>query len=456
MVAVGAHQVVVLDEGRRRQDEVRPPRRVGQEGVDDDDEVARLEGAGDGGRVGEHRDGVSGRDPDGADGGLLRLEDLAAEERLGERPRRRLPEEGGVEGAAPLEVEAGSAAGDPEVPRESRERVDRPDDRGPVRPPAHPPADLDVAGAVGEDGGEELDGVPGDVRLARPAAGPLRESEGPERLEPLAGRRGAGGDAAGLEEERGDGEGEGEVPAGARREERVRQGSGLVPHGVDEDDPRAAGLRLLQEREEVDVRDEGVLPPQDDPPRAREVEEVVRLLVAEVGFLGGVAGAGADVAPLHGDRPEELEEEVDDALDHPERAAGAVVEDRRGPRLGADREEALCREGDRLLPGDGTEAAALPEERRREPIGGGVANGELRRPRAEEAPRDRVGGVAGEPDEAAVLDGGEEAAGVGAVPVADGSDGLGWHGLDGKGRGTADGTRPCVGRPGSRRASRGG
>ena len=204
--------------------------------------------------------------------------------------------------------------------------------------------------------------VGADAGLLGPGGGSLRECEGPEGVEVLAERGGPGDDAARFEEERRDAESEREVAARARGDVRVGQGRGLVPDGVDEDEPGAAGLRLLEEGKEVDVRDERVLPPEEDPLRVREVEEVVRLLVAEVGLLRGVAGSGADVAALDGDRAEELEEVVHDALHEAERAARAVVEDRGGPGFGADRQEALRGEGERLLPGDGTEAVAARGE----------------------------------------------------------------------------------------------
>lgn len=90
-----------------------------------------------------------------------------------------------------------------------------------------------------------------------------------------------------------------------------------MPDRIDQDEARAAGLRRPEQRKEVDAGDERVLSPQEDSLRVSEVEEVVGLLVAEVGFLGGVAGAGADVSALDGDRAEELEEEVTTLLTRP-------------------------------------------------------------------------------------------------------------------------------------------
>ncbi len=228
-----------------------------------------------------------------------------------------------------------------------------------------------------------------------------------------------------LEEERRHAEGEREVASRARGDVRVGQGRRPVADGVDEDEARTAGLRLLEERKEVDARDEGVLPPEEDPPGVPEVEDVVRFLVAEIGQLRRVAGSGADVASLDGDRPEELEEEVDDALHEAEGAPRAVVEDCRGPGFGANRQEALGGEREGVVPRDRAKSRVVAKERCREPVRRVLPLRELRGSRAEEALRDRVAGVAAEPHEPAVLDSGDQAAGVGAVAIAHGAQGLG-------------------------------
>ena len=97
------------------------------------------------------------------------------------------------------------------------------------------------------------------------------------------------------------------------------------------------------------------------------------------------------------------------------------MEDRGGAGLLPDREEPLGDEAERLFPRGRLEPAVLPEERRREAVGGVLHLRELRRPVAEEALRDGVIGVAAERDELPVLDGGDQSAGVGAVAVADGA-----------------------------------
>ena len=131
---------------------------------------------------------------------------------------------------------------------------------------------------------------------------------------------------------------------------------------------------------------------------------------------------------LDGDGAEELEEVVHDGLHEPEGAARPVVEDRGGAGFLPDREEAVRDEAERLLPRDGLQGAVRAQERRRETVGRVLDVGEARRPVAEEALRDRVGRVAAERDEPAVLDGRDQPAGVGAVAVADGPELDGAHG----------------------------
>ena len=170
----------------------------------------------------------------------------------------------------------------------------------------------------------------------------------------------------------------------------------------------------------MDAGDVRVLPPEEDVPGASEVEEVVRVLVAEVGLLCRVARTRADVAPLHGDRPEAFPEKVDDVLQKAERATRAVMENRRRAGLGANGEKPVRDLAERLVPARRDEAGARPPERCREPVGGVLPGGKLRRPRADEALCDRVAGVAADPRDHPVLDRHEEAARVRAVAVADG------------------------------------
>ena len=197
----------------------------------------------------------------------------------------------------------------PRFPGEGAEGVEGADDRRAVRPPAHSPADLDVAGAVAERRGEELEVVAARRRPPRPRRRESSRGRGtgrrrsPRRRRRPRGRRGPFRRGAprrrGRARDRRPGEGRctrrpGTRSCDGRGRSRTRRA------------PRA--FASLRSGKEVDVRDERVLPPEEDPLRVREVEEVVRLLVAEVGLLRGVAGSGADVAALDGDRAEELEE----------------------------------------------------------------------------------------------------------------------------------------------------
>ena len=154
------------------------------------------------------------------------------------------------------------------------------------------------------------------------------ERERAELLEVVAVRRRGRIRRAGLEEPRRDAHREIEVAAGPGEDRPVREPLAPVPHRVDEDDPRPLPLRLAQDGQQVDVRDRDVLSPEEDVPRVQEVEDVVRLLVAEVGLLRRVARAGADVAALDRHGAEQLEEVVHDGLHEAEGAARAVVEDR--------------------------------------------------------------------------------------------------------------------------------
>ncbi len=141
---------------------------------------------------------------------------------------------------------------------------------------------------------------------------------------------------AALEEEPRRRHGQREVAAGPRLHICVAEARRLVPDRIDEELGRP---RLLEHRHQVRRGDDRVLSPDDDVARVVQVEEVVRVLLAEVEHLRGVARAGADVAALGGDRAELLEEVVAQVLERAQGPAAAVVEDGRGPRLGADAQE---------------------------------------------------------------------------------------------------------------------
>ncbi len=303
VVAVGAEEVVVLDERRGRKDDGRAARRVGQEGVHDDDELARFERPRDRRRVRQHRDGVAGRHPDGPDRRGLGREDPGAEERLGDRARRGLFQEGRVERPAPLEVERHAPARNPEVSADRSERVERADDGRAVHPAAHAPAHLDRAGPFAERGGDRVYVLEADVGRAGPVRGGVQRRERAELGEVVAEESRVRIRAARLEEPRGDAHRKVEVSARAHEDRAVGDPCGLVVDRVHEEHARTLLLRLLEHRHEVDVRDGGILTPEEDVLRVQEIEEIMRLLVAEIGRLCGVAGARADVAALHGDRP---------------------------------------------------------------------------------------------------------------------------------------------------------
>src|SRR5262249_19055538 len=153
-----------------------------------------------------------------------------------------------------------------------------------------------------------------------------------------------------------------------------------------------------------------------DVARVHEIEEVVRVLLPEIGDLRVIAGARADVAALAGDRPEELEEMIADVLQQAERTAAPVMEDRRRARLPLDLEEPARRDVEGLGPADGAEGSveALAVERLRQPIGRVLRREEMVRAIAEEALRHRVIGVAADLHDPSIFDGGDDAADVGA------------------------------------------
>ena len=72
------------------------------------------------------------------------------------------------------------------------------------------------------------------------------------------------------------------------------------------------------------------------PMSVEQIEEVARFTFAEVELLCGFARTRADVATLHRDRAEALEEARDHLADEPQGATAHVVEDRRRPRFVAN------------------------------------------------------------------------------------------------------------------------
>ncbi len=88
VMAVGSDEVVVLEHRRGGQHQVGRACRVGEKGVHDHGELARLQSARDGCRIREHRHRIAVADPDHADLGIACLEDARTEQRLGDRARR--------------------------------------------------------------------------------------------------------------------------------------------------------------------------------------------------------------------------------------------------------------------------------------------------------------------------------------------------------------------------------
>ena len=134
------------------------------------------------------------------------------------------------------------------------ERVERAHDGRAVHPPPHPPADQDRARAGRPSAAAIAATSSGATSASSPPAG-ARPSTGEraERVEVVAVRRAPGIGAAALEEARGDGHREGEVAAGARLHEAVGERRRLVADRVDQDELRAAPLRLAEHGEEVEL-----------------------------------------------------------------------------------------------------------------------------------------------------------------------------------------------------------
>ncbi len=136
-----------------------------------------------------------------------------------------------------------------------------------------------------------------------------------------------------------------------------------------------------------------------------------------------VARSRADVAALHGHRPELLEEVVAEMLEDAERAAASVMEDGGRPRFAPDGGEAGGRQVERRVPSDrakvGIEVFSI--QRGEQSLGGVLERQEVARPVAEEALGDRMLLVPLELRDPPILDRGDDGAGVRAVAVAGGA-----------------------------------
>jgi hypothetical protein len=126
-------------------------------------------------------------------------------------------------------------------------------------------------------------------------------------------------------------QGNGQVTSRLRLQDQIRQAGALVTDRVDEDDPGAVHLRILQYGDEVDIAGVGVFAPQHNGAAVHQVGQVTAVGYTEVGQLGRFSRSAADVTSLHRCRAEPLEEQVGDMLHHPQGAAGTVMQDRLRP-----------------------------------------------------------------------------------------------------------------------------
>ena len=209
-----------------------------------------------------------------------------------------------------------------------------------------------------------------------------------------------------------------DVAPGTGLQVQIARVGAPVPDGIDLDQPCAAPFGLAQQGQQVQVADERVLAPEDDRAAVAQIEEIVAVHEAEVRLLGRIARAGADAPGLDGDRPEPLEEVVDEVLHQTERAAAAVVQDGGSARFLAHLEQLSRHEIQRLVPGDGRVAIATPQHRRREPLRIVLPLEKPAGPVTKESTGDRMLGVPLHPDDSPVLDRRHDPAGVGTVPVA--------------------------------------
>ena len=108
--------------------------------------------------------------------------------------------------------------------------------------------------------------------------------------------------APGVEQIAGDAQRQFEVAAGSWLQRPFGERRRLVVHRVDQHQPGAFLLGVLQHRHQVHVADGGVLAPQHDVAAVQQVEQVVAVAGAEVVQLRCLARPGTDVADLAGAR----------------------------------------------------------------------------------------------------------------------------------------------------------
>ena len=427
-MAVGADQLVLLQHRVGGQHEVRAARRVGEEGIHHHRELAAAESLGNGVGVGQHGDGVPGGDPDHAHRRILGLQEASSKERLGDGARRggQSLEGGEIEGATSPGGEGNSAAAHAEIARDGAEGVQGADGGAAIGASLHAPAHEDGRRTTfPEELGELRSCRNRDIGAREPRLRAARPDQLAVCIEVLAVALRLGIGPTSLQEHGGDRHGDLEVGARPRLQVWIGQRRRPVRHRIDEGDPGAALPGIAEHGQEVHVAHEGVLAPDDDALGMEQVEEVRALGNAEVELAGGIAGSGADVATLDGDRAEALEEVVHRVLHDAERAPALVVEDRGGARLVAKALQVLGSEVEGFLPADRHELAVPAQERRREAVRVVLPLQEAVRPVAEEAARHRMIRIALELRDPPVLDGGEDAAGVGAIAGTGGAQHFG-------------------------------
>ena len=333
-----------------------------------------------------------------------------------------------------------AAAGHPELPGQRRQREDRADAAAAVLVALEPVADADrrrrqrgvPLGEARDVGGVEPARLGGARQRPRPRQRHVLVEAGHPALDERAVERAAPLELGGQRPAQHD------VGAGPQRQVQVGLLGDLDAARVDHDQLAAGAPHALDQRRDVQVGPGDVVAPGDHEPRLRDL-------------LGPDAGRGAE-GPQPGLRPDTaaqrsaIEQRRAHAMEEAQvhratgqQAVGSRVVERHHRLwavLGDDRADPRVDRVERLVPRDAREAVlalgAHPLERRAQAA---LTVHELReRARhlgAQHAVGERVGARAADADDARVLDGDREAAGVGAIEGADAGvlDGRSRHGV---------------------------
>ena len=329
-----------------------------------------------------------------------------------------------------------AAAGHPELSGQRRQREDRPDAAAAVLVALEPVADADrrrrqrgvPLGEARDVGGVEPARLGGARQRPRPRQRHVLVEAGHPALDERAVERAAPLELGGQRPAQHD------VGAGPQRQVQVGLLGDLDAARVDHDQLAAGAPHALDQRRDVQVGPGDVVAPGDHEPRLRDL-------------LGPDAGRGAE-GPQPGLRPDTaaqrsaIEQRRAHAMEEAQvhratgqQAVGSRVVERHHRLwavLGDDRADPRVDRVERLVPRDAREATVAlgpdPLERRAQAA---LAMHELgeraRHLGAQHAVGERVGARAADADDARVLDGDREAAGVGAIEGADASV-LGLHG----------------------------